>query len=286
MKAAAAGGRAFVKAHKGLIRYWIPQGVRDYLNRITGNAIEYRGVYADWESASAAVTGGYSAKALFTRLEEAALAVKRGEGVWEQDGVVYDSMPADFPLPHCLARVALVKGRKLTVLDYGGAFGSSFHQCRALLPEVSQLKWVVVEQPHIVESGRRNFQTAELQFEDNLDRCLARDEPDIVLLSSVLQYLQQPYELLARLGEAAIEYLIIDRHPCSLTTELITIQVVPPGLYSASYPSWLFDCNRVAATLGRQYELLLEWDGKDPPIYGKGIGAKFKGSFWRKRSTT
>jgi putative methyltransferase (TIGR04325 family) len=197
---------------------------------------------------------------------------------------VYDRIPADFPMLHCIARVALARGGKVSVMDYGGAFGSSYRQCRAYLPELSSLKWNIVEQPLFVESGRQNFQTSDLQFDESIDSCLAKGTPDVVLLSSVLQYLRQPYELLDRIASLPIEYLVIDRHPCSLTDELITVQTVPPNLYPASYPSWLFDCNHVASSLGKHYELLVEWEGKDPPIYGKGIGARFKGSFWRKRS--
>jgi putative methyltransferase (TIGR04325 family) len=240
-------------------------------------------VYPDWESAAAAA-GGYSEKSLVRRLEEAALAVQRGEATWDQDGVVHDTVPPNLAVLYCIARVALKRGGKVSVLDYGGALGSQYRQCRALLPELTDLKWNIVEQELIVESGKRNFETSDLVFDDNVDSVLKRGTPDVVLLSGVLQYLEQPYALMEWFARSPIQYLIIDRHPCSLTDELITVQVVPPCLYPASYPSWLFDCNRVSATLGKHYELLMEWDGKDPPIYGKGIGARFKGSFWRKRS--
>ncbi|MCG3142025.1 MAG: hypothetical protein HDKAJFGB_03390 [Anaerolineae bacterium] len=268
-----------------MIRRWIPQGMRDLFNLWTGHAIRYRGVYQDWESATRAA-GGYAEEALLARLEAAALAVKRGEAAWDQDGVVYDRIPAEFPLLSCLARIALARDGQLSVLDYGGAFGSTYRQCRAHLPEMSQMRWCIVEQPRLVASGRQNFQTADLVFEESLDRSLQHGIPDVAIFSSVLQYMKDPYGLLRRLAGVPIEYLVVDRNPCSLTKELITVQVVPRSLYAASYPSWLFDAGKFASTLGEHYELLFEWEGKDPPIRGPGIGARFVGSFWRRRGST
>lgn len=276
--------RHLAERHKAVIRRWIPRAMRDLFNLWTGHAIRYRGVYEDWESATLAA-GGYAEKALFARLEAAALAVKRGEAAWEQDGVLRDRIPADVPVLLCLARAALARGGRLSVLDYGGALGSTYRQCRAHLPEVSDLKWCIVEQSQLVAAGRRNFQTGGLVFEESLEGCLQHGIPDIAILSSVLQYLKDPYELLRRIVRVPVEYLVVDRHPCSFTKELITVQIVPRSLYEASYPSWLFDADKFASTLGEHYELLAEWEGKDPPIRGPGIGACFVGSFWRRRET-
>lgn len=274
--------RHFAARHRVAIRRWIPRGVRDLVNLWTGHAIRYRGVYDDWESATLAA-GGYAEKALSERLEAAALAVKRGEAEWEQDGVLYDRIPADAPVLLCLARAALARGGRLSVLDYGGALGSTYRQCRAHLPEVSDMTWRIVEQSQLVATGRRDFKHMDVVFEESLESCLQHGIPDIAILSSVLQYLKDPYDLLRRLSRVPVEYLVVDRHPCSLTKELITVQVVPRSLYEASYPSWLFDADKFASALGEDYELLAEWQGKDPPIRGPGIGACFVGSFWRKR---
>jgi putative methyltransferase (TIGR04325 family) len=276
--------QALVPRHRALIRHWIPQGLRDLYNRAAGRAIRYRGVFPDWPSAVAAARTGYAETALVQRLERAALAVKRGEAAWEQDGVVHDHVPEDFPLVSCLTRVALAKG-KLRVVDYGGALGSSYHQCRALLPELGDVHWTIVEQAPLVASGKQYLETAQLRFEETLDACVAHGRPDVVLLSGVLQYLPEPYALLEQIARLRIEYLILDRNAASLTSELITVQVLPRTLYPASYPSWLFDCERLNARLGAYYERLAEWEGKDPPIYGRGIGARFRGSFWRLRAS-
>src|SRR5690242_10336003 len=90
------------------VRYWLPQGVRDYLNRLLGFAIIYRGRFKSWAEAERTVSG-YDDNALFERIYAAAIKVKAGEAAWEKDGVTFDHIPADFRLWACLSKVALAK---------------------------------------------------------------------------------------------------------------------------------------------------------------------------------
>lgn len=273
---------SWVCVRRKLIRRWLPQGLRDWLNYLSGHAIYYRGEFADWAAARAAA-GGYDEEALLERLAVAAHAVKTGSAAWEQDGVTRERIPPDLPLFAALSRVALARGGRLAVLDFGGGLGSSYFQCREFLAEVRELNWAVVEQPRLVSIGQQEIARDALAFFSTIDEALAVHRPDVVLLSSVLQYLEEPWAILEQIIAAGIPYLVIDRHPCTLTRELITVQVVPPSLYSASYPSWLFDCPRMLARLERHYRLLAAWEGKDPPIRGWGKAAEFKGYFLRRK---
>jgi putative methyltransferase (TIGR04325 family) len=269
------------KKLKFFLRRWIPQGVRDLLNRFSGHAIYYHGQFADWPSAAQAA-GGYDEGHLLARLVAAATAVRNGSAAWEQDGVTWDQIPPDMPVFAAMARVALAGNGQLTVLDFGGGMGSSYFQCKAFLPQSAIRSWTVVEQLELVEVGQREIARDALHFQPSIDAVLAAGTPDVALLSSVLQYLEDPWSILDRILLAEIPYLIIDRHPCSMTRELITVQVVPSSLYKASYPSWLFDCPRMLGRLGEYYELLASWDGKDPAIRGWGMGAEFRGYFFKR----
>jgi putative methyltransferase (TIGR04325 family) len=266
---------------KSLLRRWIPQGVRDLLNRLSGHAIHYRGEFANWQGAER-TCGAYAEAHLVDRLAAAARAVRVGEAAWEQDGVTWDHIPPDLPLFAAMARVALARGGRLAVLDFGGGLGSSYLQCQAFLGDAVVHSWSVVEQPALVAIGQREIARDALHFHDSIDKALASGMADVALLCSVLQYLEDPWSILDRLLQAKIPYLIIDRHPCSLTRELITVQVVPPSLYAVSYPSWLFDCPRMLGRLGEHYELLAAWEGKDPAIRGWRKGAEFRGYFFKR----
>ena len=122
---------------------------------------------------------------------------------------------------------------------------------------------------------------------DSLTESLHEATPSTVLLSGVLQFLKSPYEFLECIIATPVEFLIIDRHPETMTSELLTVQKLPSSLYPASYPGWLFDPEKLENTLSKSFEKQWQWQGKDPPIRGRGnghrIGARYIGQFWRRR---
>ena len=66
-------------------------------------------------------------------------------------------------------------------------------------------------------------------------------KPNVILLSSVLQYLEKPYEILKELKKINSNFMIIDRTPfTNRQDDIICIQHVPKSIYKASYPLWLF----------------------------------------------
>ena len=142
----------------------------------------------------------------------------------------------------------------LHVLDFGGAFGSSYMQHRKILSALRECSWTVVEQERIVACGKTEFSTEILSFQDTLEQGFSAKPINVVLLSSVLQYLENPYELLEKIAALAPSAIIIDRTPLALTGERIAIQHVPRSIYSASYPCRFLDKARleaVMAPLGR-----------------------------------
>lgn len=272
-------------ARGGWVRYWLPQGLRDRLNRWFGYAIVYRGQFRDWASACAAARG-YAETQLAERIESAALAVQRGEAVWEKDGVTYDYLPPAHALWASLARVALARGDgRLVVLDFGGAYGSSFRQCRAFLSDLAELRWLIVEQKHVVERGQAAHAGGGLEFYPDINVAVSTEPPDVVLFSAVLQYLEDPWQWLDACVRHDVDFILIDRLPCSVGAGALTVQVVPESLYAASYPSWLFEADRLIEHLKPDYELLDHFDGVDPPISGNGLKAVFRGFLFRRRRT-
>ena len=264
------------------VRRWLPQGLRDWANRAAGYAISYRGPYPDWDTASRHAAG-YDDEALLARLADTA-ARSRQQGAWEQDGFLRSSIPADFPLLYALLYACAARtGAPLCVLDFGGGFGSTYFQCRRFLPP-RQLEWRIVEQPKLIAAARP-LAAGEFAYFATLEAALAPGRPDVVLLSSVLQYVPDPYALLRQLEASRVAHLIIDRHPFSFGAEAIAVQVVPGVPYRASYPSWLFGRDRFMAALHEGYEAVAEWDAKDPPIRGRrGLGASFHGMLLKRRA--
>jgi len=135
----------------------------------------------------------------------------------------------------------------VSVLDFGGSLGTSYHQCRGFLSGLKSLRWSIVEQPKFVECGRESFETEELKFYYDIDEALISEKPDVVLLSGVLEYIERPYDLLKEIATRNFQYIILDRTPVvGLESDILTVQKVPKEIYEASYPCWFLSENKLS----------------------------------------
>lgn len=228
--------------------------------------IRFEGNYATYEEARKA-SEGYDAPAILAKTREALLKVKRGESRWERDAMVSDSEEMPWPLLACLARIAAVKGKpELRVLDFGGSLGSTYFWCRPFLTPEFRIHWHVVEQTEHVTVGRQDFQNDELRFDYRVEDVLAVERPDVLLLSSVIHYLNDPEAFLEKLRGWGIRYLILDRTPLrEHPKHRLTVQHIPQEIYHASYPAWFLSQQRVLALLDRDY--VLRWRIPDSEVW-------------------
>jgi len=215
----------------------------------------FQGDYADWSKAKKA-SRGYDQDEIVRRVFEAEMKVKRGEAVDARDGVSFDAIQFSLPMMAGIMRAAARRHGPLRVVDFGGAFGGLYRQYKALgVP--GPVNWAVVEQRAFTTLGKANFQNDELRFFENLDDALQAGRPDIMLLSSVLQYLADPYAFLKRVMASGALQVLIDRTPCAkLQRDVLTVQTVPPEIYPASYPCWILSRERLLAAVAPQYRML------------------------------
>jgi putative methyltransferase (TIGR04325 family) len=220
----------------------------------------YSGDYSSWEDAKLATTG-YSSDSILAKVKEASLQVKQGKALYERDSVLFDQIQHSFPLLAALLRTACENQGKLNVLDFGGSLGSSYYQCKDFLSVLNDLKWNVVEQESFVACGKQYFEDENLKFFSNIEDCFKLEKPDILLLSSVIQYLEEPYELLEKVTGYKFKHIIFDRTAfIQEGSDRLTIQEVPPEIYTASYPAWFFDKDKFLSYFQEQYELIFEFD--------------------------
>ncbi len=238
------------------------------------------GDYSTWVEAEKAASG-YNAPAILDRVREAALKVKRGEVAFERDSVCFHHEEYRWPTLACLLRIAAVNGGRLRVLDFGGSLGSFWFQHRKLLGGLREVRWAVVEQSHYVECGREEFQDEVLNFHASVEDCLREGAVDVILLSSVLQYLPEPYGWLEQFAETEVRWLLLDRTPfIEQDRDRLTVQHVPPSIYPASYPAWFFSRRRFSESVKRAgYDEVLRFDAMDDV----GIG-RFEGLWLERRS--
>jgi putative methyltransferase (TIGR04325 family) len=252
--------------------------VRAAYRRLTGSAGgPLQGVYATWADAVRASTG-YASAEILARVEQATLRVERGDAAFERDSIAFEAMEWPFPLLAALLRAAVRAGGRLNVVDFGGSLGSTYRQCRRFLSVLTSLRWSVIEQSHFVERGRARFQTDELRFHRDLDESMREAQPDVVLVSGVLQYLEEPYGVLDDLAGLGAHMVFVDRTPWTEDPEdIITLQVVPPEIFSARLPFRAFGCGRIAARLSPEYEAVADFRALDPDMYLGSTRVRFGG---------
>ncbi len=248
--------------------------------------ILYKGEFSSWADACAQA-GGYDAPEILRRAILATRAVCKGEAAFERDTVLFDQVEISYPLLAALLYVASLQEGSLSVLDFGGALGSSYRQNRTYLQSLKELSWSVVEQEGFVTTGKEEFETEALHFYYDIQSCIQEQEPNFLLLSSVLQYLEKPYEVLERLLVQGIKYVLIDRAMAQrLGKDRLVIQQVPETIYKASYPVWLMDAKRMETVFhAAGYEVLERFDPHPGSLVGpEGFQSPFQGWFLKKRA--
>lgn len=198
------------------------------------------GNYSSWDKA-VENSMGYDDQAIFEKVHVAALKVKHGLAAFERDSVIFEKPDYRWPLLASLLYVANQQ-KQLRILDFGGALGSLYFQHKSWFKNLDEFYWSVVEQEHFVASGIKEFEENHLTFFLNIDRCIEQiGLPDVAIFSSVLQYLESPYEKLHEVAGKNIPYLIFDRTAfINKKKNRLTVQNVPREIYEASYPAWFF----------------------------------------------
>lgn len=231
---------------------------------LTGLLYGWRGNYATWQDAQKRCPG-YNSDIIFNKVKNALLKVKNGEAVFERDSVLFDKVQYSFPLLSSLNQVALNQNSTLNVLDFGGSLGSSYFQNRNLFNQLPHFNWNIIEQEHFVTEGKKTFADKHLNFYYNIEECLEKQKINVILLGSVLQYIEQPYLLLNELTLKKIDYIILDRTPIFLAEpDRITIQKVPKSIYEAQYPCWILNESKIINSItSKGYELVFDSESNE-----------------------
>ena len=220
---------------------------------------------------------GYDSEEILKKVTASASLVKNGLAVYERDSMLFDHIEYSFPLLSGLLWIAGRNKGRLNVMDFGGSLGSSYFQNKLFLDTLPDVNWCIVEQKEVVKTGIEMFEDKRLHFYYSIDECLKSNDIHVVLLSSVLQYLEEPYKILDNILSHNPGYLIIDRTPFVKGSDRITVQIVNPGIYKGSYPCWFFNEQKFISFLTTKYEMVVEFNALDRA----NILSEFKGFIFR-----
>ena len=222
------------------------------------------GNFKSWKEAEKKCDG-YNNEIVFQKVTDSILKVKNGKALFERDSVLFDKIDYNFPILNALMWIALDQKNVLKVLDFGGSLGSVYFQNKLFLNSIKTLSWNVVEQPRFVEIGKKQIEEEYLHFYDSISECENNISCNCLLLSSVLQYIEEPFMLLDEIFQYHFEYILIDKTSFTLdNTSKITIQKVPKKIYDVSYPCWLLpEVVLVKKIINEGYSLIYEFENSD-----------------------
>jgi putative methyltransferase (TIGR04325 family) len=217
------------------------------------------GNYLSW-AAVLKEADGYDSGVILERTKNSLLKVKAGKAVYERDSVVFDKREYPFALISFLQHSALKKREALHIIDFGGSLGSTYYQIKDFLTPNVCLSWNVIEQEHYVATGKVHFEDKLLKFYDTIDQCIEDKRIDFVLLSSSVQYLEEPHVFLKKLAAYRFDFILFDRTAFHAeANDRLTLQVVPPVIYPASYPAWFFNQEKLLDHFTEGYDVVADF---------------------------
>lgn len=265
----------------GFLRKIMPPIIYDKLIFLKKNKYGWFGDYPSWDEAQKSAKG-YDANSILDNVRDALMKVKEHKAVYERDSVLFDNIEYSWPLlSGLLTGAKLAAENILNIIDFGGSLGSSYYQNRLFLENVN-FRWNIVEQKKFVECGTKYFEDDKLRFYYDIEACYNSQMTNVLILSSVLQYLENPLEFLKQVvHQYDFDYILIDRTSFIKSDKpKITIQVISPSIYEASYPCWFLCENELLSVFTGKYEIMADFIALDvsniKDSYYKGFILKFE----------
>lgn len=251
---------------KRLLLDWLPPALINILqNR---SQVKWYGNYSSWAEAQR-LSSGYNDSKILEKVKESTLKVKNGKAVYERDSFIFNKIQYSWPVLAGLMWIANRSGGNLNIIDFGGSLGTTFFQNKKFIQDIPNVQWNIVEQDHFVSEGKLNFENDAIKFFSSIEYCMKiQPSPNTILLSGVIQYIEDPYNLLNKIKNFKFEHIIFDRTSFMLKgKDRITIQKTPKQINASSYPCWFFNSEKFLSIFKNDYEIMVEFDALAGTMY-------------------
>ncbi len=254
------------------IKQFVPPVLLTVYRKIVFKRYGFFGNYNSWRDAEKECKG-YDNEVILDAVRSSCLKVKNGQAIYERDSVLFDKIEYSWAvlagLMYSCAKLS-ERDDTLRVCDFGGSLGSSYFQNIKFLSKIQKLSWSIIEQEKFVDIGRAEFEDERLKFFYNIDTCVQKQKPNVLLCSSTLQYIEKPYDLLDSILKYNFDFIIIDRTPFA-KKDIIKKQIVPPCIYEADYPCRFLGKDKFLQYVkDKSYRVLEEFDCSDGSLF-KGM---------------
>jgi len=240
--------------------------------------------YKTWEEAEKDCEV-YDEKAIQEKLKTAILKVKNGQAVYERDGIIYDQIYYSWPLLSHLLLAASQNNNQLSLIDFGGSLGTTFFQNKKYLNQLNKVQWDVVELGYLIETGKKEIAEKGLDFFYTIEDAIKTNgKHNILITNGVFPYLEKPYELFNLFKSFNFEYIIIESTYFNYEArDRICIQKTNPKAYTAFYPCWLLDYEKVKAYFMDEYIIFNEYQN-DIHFYLEGEKVEYRSVVFKRKN--
>jgi putative methyltransferase (TIGR04325 family) len=218
------------------LKFFLPRIIKNLINSILNRNIKLKGNYSLWKDACKN-SSGYDDNVIFNKAKKSFNNVINNKAKFERDTVLFYEDDPDLELIYIIKK--LYNKKNIRICDFGGSFASSYFQNISFLDK-KKIEWNIVEQKKIVKYAKEKLKIKDLNFYYNIKNILNKNI-DLIIFSSVIQYLEDPYVLLKEITKKKIKNIIISRTPFFQQKEIIKIQYVPKHIYNSSYPVRIFN---------------------------------------------
>jgi putative methyltransferase (TIGR04325 family) len=229
--------------------------------------VQYVGPFSSWDEAVNASVG-YDSPHILEKVKDAVEYVLLGYGAYERDGCVFRESPKEDQLRSFLKRYTK---KDSNIIDFGGGLGGTYINNRDLFDPAWKGKYCIIEQPDFCAYGKELSKKYNLPliFDSSFSR--AKIGADIIIFSSVLQYIKDWKAIVGDALSMSPEIIIVDRQPFANDNSGLYVQD-NAGFYESpvSYPCWIVNKDYFLEHF-TGYHAVEEWDSRcDPPGF-RGI---------------
>ena len=211
--------------------------IKDIVNDLLNRRIKLHGNFDNWNEAKKK-SKGYNDNIIFIKTKKSLNKVLHGNAKYERDSVAFYK---DNPNSELIKIISEIKKSKINICDFGGSFASLYFQNIKFIKK-GEITWNVVEQKKYVDYARRKIKIKNLKFYKNINSVLNK-KIDLIIFSSVLQYIEFPFEVLQKVIKKKVNKVLVLRTPFSNKNNHIKIQIVPKNIYNSNYPVRIFNYN-------------------------------------------
>ena len=245
---------------------------------------KYEGVYHDWDSALNN-SKSYQSDETLNQIKNSALIGYQNDKFF-RDGTVFEKYEFSSELNILLLNLSIQKNldKKIVICDFGGGLGTLYFQFRKYCQLFNiniNYEWNILEQDDLAIYGNENIVSKNLNFFRSSKTDLEKIQADLVIFSSVLNFVQNPYIIINRLKKIKPKYIFIDRTAFwDGKYDVITILEANKKI-KGSYPSHIFSLKEFKVQFSNLYYMKYYFNSKEGHFYFDRLKkGRYGGMIW------